>query len=133
VRQKDGLSYGIESMLEVGSFSDAGYFAVRAIAAPQNLGKVEAAVKQELALVVKDGFTAEELENAKSGILQMRQRYREGDANIAADWVGLELPRELEDIDAQEMVRKGASRWPIADILRPVRTAKCVCMPGCCA
>lgn len=26
----------------------------------------------------------------------------------AADWVGLELPRELEDIDAQEMVRKGA-------------------------
>lgn len=89
VRQKDGLSYGIESMLEVGSFSDAGYFAVRAIAAPQNLGKVEAAVKQELALVVKDGFTAEELENAKSGILQMRQRYREGDANIAADWVGL--------------------------------------------
>jgi len=84
-----GCQYGIESMLEVGSFSDAGYFAVRAIAAPQNLGKVEAAVKQELALVVKDGFTAEELENAKSGILQMRQRYREGDANIAADWVGL--------------------------------------------
>jgi len=89
VRQKDGLSYGIESMLDISSFHDAGYFAVRAISAPQNLGKVDAAVRQELVLLVKDGFTAEELENAKSGILQMRQRYREGDANIAADWVGL--------------------------------------------
>lgn len=89
VRQKDGLSYGIDSMLEIGSFNDVGYFAVRAISAPQNLGKVEAAVRQELALIVKDGFAAEELENAKSGILQMRQRYRENDANIAADLVGL--------------------------------------------
>jgi zinc protease len=97
VRQKDGLSYGIESMLQLGGFHDVGYFAVRAISAPQNLDKVEAAVRQELVRVVKDGFTAEELENAQSGILQLRQRYRENDANLAADWVeALALDRHYQ-------------------------------------
>lgn len=89
IRQKDGLSYGINSGLQVGAISDAGYFSVRAIAAPQNLDKVDAAVREEIALLIKDGFTEEELLRAKSGILQQRNQQRASDGGIATSWSAL--------------------------------------------
>jgi zinc protease len=89
IRQKDGLSYGINSGLQVGAISDAGYFSVRAIAAPQNLDKVDAAVREEIARLIKDGFTEEELLRAKSGILQQRNQQRAGDGGIATSWSAL--------------------------------------------
>jgi len=76
VRQKEGLSYGISSSFNVGAISNAARFSVQAIAAPQNLDKVDAAVKEELARAVRDGFSREELDAAKSGILQQRNQGR---------------------------------------------------------
>ena len=48
IRQKDGLSYGISSNLTAGSKEKNGSFLVNAIAAPQNVAKVEVAMKEEL-------------------------------------------------------------------------------------
>ncbi|MBC7499916.1 MAG: insulinase family protein [Herminiimonas sp.] len=86
IRQKDGLSYGGGSSLAAGSIDRAGSFGVSAIAAPQNLAKVDAAIRAELARVAKDGFSAEEVARAKSGLLQQRSQTRAQDSALASGW-----------------------------------------------
>jgi zinc protease len=73
VRQKEGLSYGASSFFNAPWFDRGGQFSANAIAAPQNIAKVEIAFKEELARVLKDGFTPEELKAAKAGWLQERE------------------------------------------------------------
>ena len=86
IRQKDGLSYSGQSSLSVSALDRAASFVVRAIAAPQNLARLDAAVKDELARVLKDGFTAEEIARAKSGLLQQRLQTRAQDPSVASGW-----------------------------------------------
>jgi zinc protease len=86
IRQQDGLSYGGGSQLGAGDLDRAGRFAIGAIAAPQNLRKVDAAVREELARTLKDGFTAAELAGAKSGLLQQRLQNRAEDGFVAGGW-----------------------------------------------
>jgi zinc protease len=86
IRQKDGLSYGGGSHLVPGELDRAGTFAISAIAAPQNLAKVDAAIREELVRTVKDGFTAAELAGAKSGLMQQRIQNRADDGALAAGW-----------------------------------------------
>jgi zinc protease len=86
IRKQDGLSYGGESSLEPGSVDRAGNFSISAIAAPQNLAKLAAAVREELLRAVKNGFTAEEVARAKSGMLQQRTQTRAQDGALAYGW-----------------------------------------------
>ncbi|HEX8405871.1 MAG TPA: pitrilysin family protein [Duganella sp.] len=86
IRQKDGLSYGGGASLQPGEIDRAGSFGIDAIAAPQNLKKLQAAIKEELERAVKDGFTAAELAGAKSGLLQQRIQNRTKDDVLAAGW-----------------------------------------------
>jgi len=86
IRQKDGLSYGGGSSLYVGDIDRAANFSISAIAAPQNLPKLEAAVREELAKAVKEGFTAAEVAGAKSGLLQQRLQNRSKDNVVAGAW-----------------------------------------------
>ena len=86
IRQKDGLSYGGGSNLSPGDLDRAGTFAIYAIAAPQNLARVDADVREELARTLKDGFTAAELAGAKSGLMQQRIQARADDGALAAGW-----------------------------------------------
>jgi zinc protease len=86
IRQKDGLSYGGGSSLSVGDTDRAGAFGIAAIAAPQNLPKVEADVRAELARALKEGFTEKELAGAKSGLLQQRLQNRAQDGVLASGW-----------------------------------------------
>jgi len=86
IRQKDGLSYGGGSSLMAGDLDRAGAFGMGAIAAPQNLAKVETAAREELQRVLKDGFTAAELAGAKSGLMQQRVQTRADDGALAAGW-----------------------------------------------
>jgi zinc protease len=86
IRQKDGLSYGGSSQLMAGDLDRAGMFGIDAIAAPQNLRKLDAAVREELARALKGGFTAAELAGAKSGLMQQRLQNRAEDSVIAAGW-----------------------------------------------
>jgi zinc protease len=87
IRQKEGLSYGTRSGLSVDSLDRASSFSIMAIAAPQNLSRVDAAVKDELARAVGEGFTAEEIARAKSGLLQQRLQTRAQDSALASGWV----------------------------------------------
>ena len=97
IRQKDGLSYGGGSQIEAGELDRAGSFSISAIAAPQNIAKLDAAVKQELARALKDGFTAAEVAGAKSGLLQQRIQNRSKDGIVASAWNRfLDLGRTFE-------------------------------------
>jgi len=86
IRQRDGLSYGGGSDVSPGTLDRAGSFTINAIAAPQNLARLDAAVRAELARVLKDGFTAEELAGAKSGLMQQRLQSRSNDGALASGW-----------------------------------------------
>ena len=83
IRQKEGLSYGVRAYLEARAMDKHGSFTTWAIAAPQNIEKVEAAFREEVERALKDGFTAEEIAAAKSGYLQSRQVSRSQDNRLA--------------------------------------------------
>ena len=89
IRQKDGLSYGVGSQLHADSLDPVGYFTIFAISAPQNTAKVESDAKEEMAKVLADGFTAEEVTAAKSGILSAMTLNRSNDAALAGIWRGI--------------------------------------------
>jgi len=88
IRQKEGMSYGVGSELAVGSEDRAGAWTAYAIAAPQNMAKVESAFREELTRALKDGFTDAEVASAKSGILSTRAQTRAQDAALAGAWIG---------------------------------------------
>ncbi len=83
IRQKDGLSYGVGSQLQASPLDPSGSFTTFAIYAPQNEAKLEAAFKEEVARMLKDGFEAKEITEAKSGWLQSRQVGRAQDPALA--------------------------------------------------
>jgi zinc protease len=83
IRVKDGLSYGIGSSVSASSHEPDGEFMVFAIAAPQNIVKVEADFKEELAKALKDGFTPSEVDSERSGWLQNQQVRRSDDRALA--------------------------------------------------
>ena len=83
IRQKDGLSYNVGSSFNANSLDETGSFLANAIYAPQNVEKLEAAFNDELAKLMKDGFTAEEVMTAKSGWLQSRQLSRAQDRELS--------------------------------------------------
>jgi zinc protease len=83
IRGKEGLSYGVGSDLQAGTFDKSGNFTAFAIYAPENAAKLEAAFKEEIARALKDGFTAEEVTAGQSGWLQARQADRAQDASLA--------------------------------------------------
>ena len=90
VRQKEGLSYGIGSALRISTCRRAARFSIQAIiSAPQNPNKVDQAVKEQLTRVLKEGFSAEELARAKSGLLQENQNSRAQDGSLSAGWARL--------------------------------------------
>src|SRR5580658_1975834 len=83
VRQHDGVSYTVGSELSADPLDAVGSFSVYAICAPQNIGKVETDVHEELERALKSGFSAKEVADAKSGILQSRIVGRSTDRALA--------------------------------------------------
>jgi len=84
IRVTEGLSYAVQSMLQAATRDDGGTFAGMAIAAPQNVPKVEASFKDELARTLKDGFTADEVAAAKKAWLDEQAVARSQDETLAA-------------------------------------------------
>ncbi len=79
IRQKEGISYGVGSYIRPGDFDSNGNFGAYAIYNPENSQKLVAAFNEEIARILKDGLTDQELADAKSGFLQTRSRYRSQD------------------------------------------------------
>ncbi len=82
IRGKDGLSYGVGSQVQGDNFDKAGMFMTYAIYAPENLAKLQQAFNEEIARVLAEDFTQEELEQAKSGWLQGRSVARAQDNEL---------------------------------------------------
>ncbi len=83
IRQKEGLSYGVGSSFNVAALDEASTFMATAIYAPENADKLEAAFKDEIRKAVTEGFTAQELEEARKGWLLQRQLSRAQDNELA--------------------------------------------------
>ena len=84
IRQKEGISYGVGSQFVARPLDRSGTWTAFAIYAPENLSRLEAAFREELERARKEGFTADELGQAKSGFLQQRLQTRANDNSLAA-------------------------------------------------
>ena len=83
IRQKDGLSYGVGSSFSSSAYENSGSISGYAIAAPENVGKVELAFREEITRLLKDGISQEELNDAVAGSLKERNVSRADDAWLA--------------------------------------------------
>jgi zinc protease len=89
LRQKDGLSYGSAGWIWASDQDRYGSLGIMAIAAPQNMAKLEAAVRDELEKAVAKGFTPEEIADARKGLLEGATQQRSQDGYLAQRWAGL--------------------------------------------
>lgn len=89
LRQKEGLSYGVGSRVKLPEFGNRASWSITAIVAPQNLDKAKECAVEEINRIVKDGITAEELAEAKKGIIQSRAVNRAQDDYLALSWLRL--------------------------------------------
>jgi zinc protease len=89
IRQKEGLSYGVTSGVNVSSEDQRAGFTISAIVNPQNIGRLRVCALEELDRVLRDGVTADELNQAREGYLQARKVGRGNDAALAVVLGGL--------------------------------------------
>jgi zinc protease len=111
VRQKEGLSYGINSSMQASSWEPNTTISISAIFAPENVERLRRAVQDEVDRAQREGFGAEEVADAKRALLQQRRLARTQDATLAAalneqSFVGrtfdysAKLDAALESLDA---------------------------------
>ncbi|HEY6509010.1 MAG TPA: pitrilysin family protein [Vicinamibacterales bacterium] len=108
IRQKDGLSYSVASQLQASSLDKNGNLLVFAIYAPQNAAKLEAAVKEEIARALREGFTDDEVKAAKAGWLQTQQVTRAQDGSLAGRLNNLNFLNRTATWDGDFEKRVGA-------------------------
>ncbi|MFN8897571.1 MAG: M16 family metallopeptidase, partial [Pseudomonadota bacterium] len=88
IRETEGLSYDVGSRLLWSSTDENTPWVSTAIFAPANQPRVERAWREELERSVREGFTAAELEEARSSLLNFRRLARAQDAGVAASAAG---------------------------------------------
>ncbi|MFN2646667.1 MAG: M16 family metallopeptidase [Burkholderiales bacterium] len=84
VREKEGLSYSTYTSFSASPFDQVASFRVSAIFAPQNRERVEKAIREEIERAVKAGFSAEELDTGKKGLLEARRLARTQDRALSS-------------------------------------------------
>lgn len=119
LRQQDGLSYGAGSFFSVSSYDESATFGAYAIAAPENLPRVEIGFKEELERALKDGFTQDELDKARDGALQNSRIDRSKDARLVNSLAGnLDLERSMQWSKEYEEKLKQLSLKDVNDAFR---------------
>jgi zinc protease len=83
VREKEGLSYSTYTAFNSSAFDESASFRVSAIFAPENRGRVESAIREELARAVEGGFADAEVADAKKALLEARRMQRTQDRALA--------------------------------------------------
>lgn len=87
LREKDGLSYSVGAALHADASregrDDAGFLSIQAIAAPENVDRAIAGLREELDRFVRDGITAQELAAAISEIRKDIVQARASDGVLA--------------------------------------------------
>jgi zinc protease len=88
IRGREGLSYGVGSQFNAPAKSNGARFGANAISSPENADKVEASFRDELANVLRDGYTDEEVATAKEAWSQARQVGRAQDGALTGALLG---------------------------------------------
>jgi zinc protease len=106
IRVKEGLSYAVQSALNVAALDRAGQWLALAISNPANAEKVNAAFFDEMGKIVKDGFSDEEVTKSKAAFLQRRSMARANDLALAGQLAsGLYLGRTMTfDNDVEKKI-----------------------------
>ncbi|MCR6664246.1 MAG: insulinase family protein [Luteimonas sp.] len=98
IRQKEGLSYGVGSSFSASALDEAGSFSAYAIAAPENVAKVEAAFREEIDTLLADGIPQAEFDEALDGMLKARRTSRANDGELVGTLASnLYLDRTMAD------------------------------------
>jgi zinc protease len=119
LRQKDGLSYGAGSYLSASADEPSGSFGAYAIYAPENLDKLLAGFREELDKVLKDGFTEQEIAEAKSGILQSNQLRRAQDGALSGTLAAYQrIGRDMAFVAGFEERLKALTPQQVLDTMR---------------
>ena len=84
IREREGLSYGIQTWLVPSSFEPNTPMFLFAIFAPENRDRVKIGIAEEMARALKDGFTDAEVTTAKAALLQARRISRAQDGALGA-------------------------------------------------
>jgi zinc protease len=84
LRQKDGISYGAGAGLNLASRERYANWSAAALVAPQNANRAEKALIEEVERVRRDGFTAQEIEDAKRGFVDAQRLARSQDGTVAS-------------------------------------------------
>jgi zinc protease len=119
VREGEGLSYDVRTSIDWDSVEPHSLWIGSAIFAPQNQPKVEAAVKEELARALKDGFTAQELAEGQRGLLSRRRLQRAQDTAVVGQMAfNLYLGRTFEK---SAQVDAALEKLTVADVNAALR------------
>ena len=103
IRNEEGLSYAVGGAINAHPIDSNGSFFAFAMFAPENLERLETVLREELVKVIEQGFTAEELESGKTGLLQEKRLMRSDDGRLASMLTaGLYFDRDLFDAAARE-------------------------------
>ena len=84
IRQKEGLSYGVGSTLNVSSLDKRATVTLYAIYNPGNLDKLTTGIREELDKILETGVSQKELDEARKGYLQRLEVGRTDDGNLSA-------------------------------------------------
>ncbi len=101
IRQKDGLSYGVSSSLNVSSFDQRAELTITAICNPTNIGRLEQDAQEELDRLLHEGVPNDELARAKQGHLQARKVARASDTVLAGILSNLRRMNRTMDYEAE--------------------------------
>ena len=97
LRDKEGWSYSAGSFFNASSYDEDATFGVYAICAPENLANVEIGYFEEFERVLKDGFTQQELDDARKGVLENNKIDRAKDGRLVRTLAGnIDLKRSMQ-------------------------------------
>lgn len=118
IREGEGLSYDVRSTVAWNPHEANTGWQASAIFAPQNRAKVEAAFKDEADKAIKTGFTADEIAQAKTGLLNYRRLTRAQDGALAGglannEYLGRKftVAQQLDDAIAAVTAEQATAAW----------------------
>lgn len=112
IRETDGLSYDVRSMLSVSSFEPSADWTFSGIFAPQSWDKFEVALNEEINRALTEGFTDDEVAQGVQSLINLRELNRAQDSILARGWINYldenrtfawsaEFDEKLRSLDAQ--------------------------------
>ncbi len=84
VRGKDGLSYGVGSQVSARALDPVGMYYIFAICKPENIDKVDSAIKEEIEKFMTKGVEEKELSEGIKAYLEGQKNGRSGDGGMMA-------------------------------------------------